>query len=64
MIFFFVVVYAALIFKNDLCHITDLEGKTDMKIRALELVEEMRTKRADLQVCDHVLCYLSRLVMY
>ncbi|CAN7037918.1 unnamed protein product, partial [Brassica rapa subsp. trilocularis] len=27
----------------------DLEGKTDMKIRALELVEEMRTKRADLQ---------------
>ncbi|KAH0937057.1 hypothetical protein HID58_004518 [Brassica napus] len=27
----------------------DLEGKTDLKIRALELVEEMRTKRADLQ---------------
>nr|VDC85582.1 unnamed protein product [Brassica rapa] len=27
----------------------DLEGKTDQKIRALELVEEMRTKRADLQ---------------
>ncbi|RID68623.1 hypothetical protein BRARA_C00770 [Brassica rapa] len=27
----------------------DLEGKTDMKIRVLELVEEMRTKRADLQ---------------
>ncbi|KAL1211489.1 hypothetical protein V5N11_023502 [Cardamine amara subsp. amara] len=27
----------------------DLEGKTDLKIRALELVEEMRTKRADQQ---------------
>ncbi|EOA20945.1 hypothetical protein CARUB_v10001281mg [Capsella rubella] len=27
----------------------DLEGKMDLKIRALELVEEMRTKRADLQ---------------
>ncbi|CAF2136368.1 unnamed protein product, partial [Brassica napus] len=27
----------------------DLEGKTDQKIRVLELVEEMRTKRADLQ---------------
>ncbi|KAF5944146.1 hypothetical protein HYC85_018223 [Camellia sinensis] len=28
----------------------DLEGKTDMKIRALEIVEELRTKRADKQV--------------
>lgn len=28
----------------------DLEGKTDMKIRALEEVEELRTKRADKQV--------------
>lgn len=28
----------------------DLEGKTDMKIRALEVVEELRTKRADKQV--------------
>ncbi|GMP67868.1 hypothetical protein CsSME_00027709 [Camellia sinensis var. sinensis] len=27
----------------------DLEGKTDMKIRALEIVEELRTKRADKQ---------------
>ncbi|XP_010485677.1 PREDICTED: putative RNA-binding protein Luc7-like 2 isoform X1 [Camelina sativa] len=27
----------------------DLEGKMDLKIRALELVEEMRTKRADQQ---------------
>ncbi|KAL8156616.1 U1 snRNP-associated protein usp106-like isoform X1 [Apium graveolens] len=27
----------------------DLEGKTDMKIRALEVVEELRTKRADKQ---------------
>ncbi|XP_010453938.1 PREDICTED: U1 snRNP-associated protein usp106-like isoform X1 [Camelina sativa] len=27
----------------------DLEGKMDLKIRALELVEEMRIKRADLQ---------------
>ncbi|KAL8253375.1 hypothetical protein R6Q59_037068 [Mikania micrantha] len=27
----------------------DLEGKTDMKIRALELVEELRTQRADKQ---------------
>ncbi|XP_010549769.1 PREDICTED: putative RNA-binding protein Luc7-like 1 isoform X1 [Tarenaya hassleriana] len=27
----------------------DLEGKTDLKIRALEIVEEMRTKRADKQ---------------
>jgi hypothetical protein len=36
----------------------DLEGKTDLKIRALELVEEMRTKRADLQVCYYVICYL------
>ncbi|AAF01597.1 unknown protein [Arabidopsis thaliana] len=29
--------------------IHDLEGKMDLKIRALELVEEMRTKRADQQ---------------
>ncbi|KAK4717385.1 hypothetical protein AABB24_030483 [Solanum stoloniferum] len=29
--------------------IHDLEGKTDMKIRALEEVEELRTKRADKQ---------------
>ncbi|KAI5648992.1 hypothetical protein M9H77_34997 [Catharanthus roseus] len=29
--------------------IYDLEGKTDMKIRALEVVEELRTKRADKQ---------------
>ncbi|THG13430.1 hypothetical protein TEA_020967 [Camellia sinensis var. sinensis] len=28
----------------------DLEGKTDMKIQALEIVEELRTKRADKQV--------------
>lgn len=28
----------------------DLEGKTDLKIRALEAVEELRTKRADKQV--------------
>lgn len=28
----------------------DLEGKTDLKIRALEEVEELRTKRADKQV--------------
>lgn len=28
----------------------DLEGKTDSKIRALEVVEELRTKRADKQV--------------
>lgn len=28
----------------------DLEGKTDLKIRALEVVEELRTKRADKQV--------------
>ncbi|KAL6501054.1 hypothetical protein OROHE_025251 [Orobanche hederae] len=28
---------------------SDLEGKTDMKILALEEVEEMRTKRADMQ---------------
>lgn len=27
----------------------DLEGKTDLKIRALEIVEELRTKRADKQ---------------
>ncbi|KAL2330159.1 hypothetical protein Fmac_017740 [Flemingia macrophylla] len=27
----------------------DLEGKTDLKIRALEVVEELRTKRADKQ---------------
>ncbi|EPS59744.1 hypothetical protein M569_15061, partial [Genlisea aurea] len=27
----------------------DLEGKTDMKIRAMEEVEELRTKRADVQ---------------
>ncbi|XP_028072297.1 putative RNA-binding protein Luc7-like 2 isoform X1 [Camellia sinensis] len=27
----------------------DLEGKTDMKIQALEIVEELRTKRADKQ---------------
>uniref|UniRef100_A0A5B7B6Q2 Putative RNA-binding protein Luc7-like 2 n=1 Tax=Davidia involucrata TaxID=16924 RepID=A0A5B7B6Q2_DAVIN len=27
----------------------DLEGKTDMKIRAMEVVEELRTKRADKQ---------------
>ncbi|CAA7032788.1 unnamed protein product [Microthlaspi erraticum] len=31
------------------CHFADLEGKTDLKIRALELVEEMRTTRADQQ---------------
>ncbi|CAK9148781.1 unnamed protein product [Ilex paraguariensis] len=30
-------------------NIADLEGKTDMKIRALEVVEELRTKRADKQ---------------
>ena len=28
----------------------DLEGKTDLKIRALDVVEELRTKRADKQV--------------
>ncbi|XP_057788859.1 uncharacterized protein LOC131005792 isoform X2 [Salvia miltiorrhiza] len=28
---------------------SDLEGKTDVKIRALEEVEELRTKRADMQ---------------
>lgn len=28
----------------------DLEGKTDMKIRALEEIEELRTLRADKQV--------------
>ncbi|CAA0829594.1 LUC7 related protein [Striga hermonthica] len=28
---------------------SDLEGKTDMKIRAMEEVEELRTKRADMQ---------------
>lgn len=28
----------------------DLEGKTDLKIRALEIVEELRIKRADKQV--------------
>lgn len=27
----------------------DLEGKTDMKIRSLEIVDELRTKRADMQ---------------
>jgi len=31
----------------------DLEGKADMKIRALEILEELRTQRADKQV--HVL---------
>lgn len=30
--------------------LADLEGKTDLKIRALEIVEELRTKRADKQV--------------
>ncbi|KAK2985595.1 hypothetical protein RJ640_000292 [Escallonia rubra] len=29
--------------------LADLEGKTDMKIRALEVIEELRTKRADKQ---------------
>lgn len=29
---------------------SDYEGKTDLKIRALEVVEELRTKRADKQV--------------
>ena len=28
----------------------DFEGKTDMKIRNLEIVEELRTQRADKQV--------------
>ncbi|XLU21916.1 hypothetical protein S245_057982, partial [Arachis hypogaea] len=29
--------------------VTDFEGKTDLNIRALEVVEELRTKRADKQ---------------
>lgn len=33
--------------------ILDLEGKTDFKIRTMEEVEEMRTKRADKQVYYH-----------
>lgn len=33
-----------------LLEFADLEGKTDLKIRALEVVEELRTKRADKQV--------------
>ena len=37
----------------------DLEGKTDLKIRALEVVEELRTKRADKQVSDHPLILRS-----
>lgn len=36
--------------ENDTVFMTDLEGKTDDKIRALELVEELRAKRADKQV--------------
>ncbi|GER43203.1 LUC7 related protein [Striga asiatica] len=32
-----------------LAGLIDLEGKTDMKIRAMEEVEELRTKRADMQ---------------
>lgn len=31
-------------------NIADLEGKTDLKIRVLEVVEELRTQRADKQV--------------
>ena len=31
--------------------VLDFEGKTDLKIRALEEIEEMRTIRADKQVC-------------
>lgn len=38
-----------------LIKLADLEGKTDMKIRALEVVEELRTKRADKQVRQAVL---------
>ena len=30
----------------------DLEGRSDDKIRIMEAVEELRTKRADKQVCD------------
>jgi hypothetical protein len=29
---------------------TDFEGKTDDKIKAMEVVEELRSKRADMQV--------------
>lgn len=36
--------------KNFNVTFADLEGKTDLKIRALEVVEELRTKRADKQV--------------
>lgn len=35
------------------CGTLDLEGKADMKIRAMEILEELRTQRADKQV--HVL---------
>ena len=36
--------------------VADLEGKTDLKIRVLEVIDELRTKRADKQVHHH-LCY-------
>lgn len=34
---------------------TDFEGKTDDKIKTMELVEELRSKRADMQVLFGIL---------
>ena len=38
---------------------TDFEGKTDDKIKAMEVVEELRSKRADMQVSLWSFEYLS-----
>lgn len=38
------------LYSNCWLKFTDLEGKTDLKIRALEILEELRGNRADKQV--------------
>lgn len=40
----------------------DLEGKTDSKIRSLEDLEELRTKRADKQVMQYMFRFCVFLV--